>query len=113
MASNANNTSAQPSLVHGHVQYVKGAVEETVGSMLNAPAWTESGKNDKALGEAEMRAADQSTQATRDASNASRENKSLLEKEGQAEGLAGRAAFCPGMQKHGEEKVAASHQNTL
>ncbi|KAJ3156706.1 hypothetical protein HDU86_003930 [Geranomyces michiganensis] len=111
MSSDTNaNSSAEPSLLHGHVQYVKGAVESTVGQMLNAPTWTEAGTRDKAHGEAEMRAADQATKSDQAAANSSRENKSLLEKEGKAEGLLGKVASCPGMESRGQDKVAASHQ---
>ncbi|KAJ3175573.1 hypothetical protein HDU87_006070 [Geranomyces variabilis] len=111
MSSSTNAASnAEPSLLHGHVQYVKGTVESTVGQMLNAPTWTEAGTRDKMQGEAEMHAADQATKGQQAAANASRENKSLLEKEGKVEGLLGKVAACPGMESRGQDKIAASHQ---
>ncbi len=42
MADNNN-----PSLIGGHVQYAKGAIEETIGNVTGSQTWKDSGVHDK------------------------------------------------------------------
>ncbi|CAF1371207.1 unnamed protein product, partial [Rotaria sordida] len=51
-----NNKS---SLLGGHAQYVKGAVEETIGNVTGSQAWKDSGVHDKQEAAEKMRAANQ------------------------------------------------------
>ncbi|KAI2626573.1 hypothetical protein GGR54DRAFT_476997 [Hypoxylon sp. NC1633] len=53
--SSGNNQ--QPSLIGGHVEYVKGAAESTIGSVTGSQAWTTSGEQAKAHAVDSMKAA--------------------------------------------------------
>ncbi|KAL7750415.1 hypothetical protein RI367_004189 [Sorochytrium milnesiophthora] len=116
-SSNNNNNatatqqsaSAEPSLIHGHVQYVKGVVESAVGSVTGSQAWKESGDADCRQAVAEMNTADgrdandrQSRYATAESTHSSG---TALKVEGQLEKVAGTATFCGGMKRVGDEKI--------
>ncbi|CAI6253384.1 unnamed protein product [Periconia digitata] len=55
MSSNQN----APGLVSGHAQYVKGAAEETIGSVTGSEAWKSSGAQDKSQAVDAMKSAGQ------------------------------------------------------
>ncbi|CAF1080061.1 unnamed protein product [Rotaria sp. Silwood1] len=55
----ADNNNA--SLLGGHAQYVKGAVEETIGNVTGSQAWKDSGAHDKQEATEKMRTANQGT----------------------------------------------------
>ncbi|KAF7538066.1 hypothetical protein G7054_g3277 [Neopestalotiopsis clavispora] len=83
-----NNQSEQPSLIGGHVEYVKGAAESTIGSVTGSHAWQSSGEQAKAQATGVMKAAGEA----RDASQ---------QGYGKAEEIAGKVTGCEGMQKEG------------
>ncbi|OAL42926.1 hypothetical protein IQ07DRAFT_593456 [Pyrenochaeta sp. DS3sAY3a] len=85
-----DNTNAnQPGLVAGHVQYAKGAAEETIGNVTGNHAWKSSGVQDK-------------TQAV-DAMKVASENRDSSRGFGSVEEKAGSLVGCEGMQKEGAE----------
>ncbi|ELR24013.1 uncharacterized protein ACA1_144040 [Acanthamoeba castellanii str. Neff] len=86
-----SNTSNEPSMLSGHVQYVKGAAEEVIGNMTGSEDWKRSGLADKEAARAEMRAA-----------NEGPKDPGLVP--GQIESTLGRAVGCEGMIENGEEK---------
>jgi hypothetical protein len=47
----------EPSMLSGHAQYVKGAVEQTLGSMIGSEAMKKAGSEAKEAGVTEMKAA--------------------------------------------------------
>jgi uncharacterized protein YjbJ (UPF0337 family) len=47
----------EPSMLSGHAQYVKGAVEQTLGSMIGSESLKKTGQEDKEAGVTEMKAA--------------------------------------------------------
>ncbi|CAF3858809.1 unnamed protein product [Rotaria sp. Silwood1] len=53
--SDKNNAS----LLGGHAQYAKGAVEETIGNVTGSQAWKDSGVHDKQEATEKMRTANQ------------------------------------------------------
>ncbi|KAI9101898.1 hypothetical protein DFS34DRAFT_435585 [Phlyctochytrium arcticum] len=110
MAANTNTsaptttsttTTGAPSLIHGHLQYVKGAAESTLGSLTSSAALNSAGASDKAQAIAELRAAD-STSDQRHATN--QQKGSTLGVEGKVEEYVGRISGCGGMIRDGEEK---------
>ncbi|KNC97815.1 uncharacterized protein SPPG_06810 [Spizellomyces punctatus DAOM BR117] len=107
MSSNQN--VAEPSLTHGHLQYAKGVVEETIGNVTGSESWKTSGHTDKAQAQAELQAADKLSEESRQANNANRDRK-WLEREGKAEEVVGKIGGCGGLQHHGQEKQEASHR---
>ncbi|KAI0550218.1 hypothetical protein F4679DRAFT_583711 [Xylaria curta] len=56
MSSNDNN---QPSLIGGHVEYVKGATELAIGNVTGSQAWKTSGEQAKAHAVDTMKSAGQ------------------------------------------------------
>ncbi|KAJ3003627.1 hypothetical protein HKX48_001666 [Thoreauomyces humboldtii] len=96
--------SSEPSLIHGHALLAKGLAEETIGTTFNAPTWTASGTTDKALGIAEIHAADDNS-----ASSSSAHRPAAAGPGGKVEGFLGDVVGCPGMKERGEEKVAAAN----
>lgn len=89
----ADNNNA--SLIGGHAQYVKGAVEETIGNLTGSQAWKDSGIHDKQEAVESMRAANEGTT-----------DSSLIS--GTTEKNIGSAVGCPGMIHNGEEKEKKS-----
>ena len=85
--SDNNNAS----LIGGHAQYAKGAVEETIGNITGSQAWKDSGVNDKQEAAEKMRAANQGPS---DSSFVS----------GSTEKKIGNMVGCEGMVHNGEEK---------
>ncbi|GAB7363910.1 hypothetical protein MBLNU230_g4473t1 [Neophaeotheca triangularis] len=79
-----------PSLIGGHAQYVKGAAEETIGSVTGSEPWTSSGEQDKSQGIDAMKQASENRDPQRDGM-------------GKAEELAGKAAGCEGMEEEGKK----------
>jgi uncharacterized protein YjbJ (UPF0337 family) len=80
-----------PSLIGGHAQYVKGAVEETIGNVTGSQAWKDSGAHDKQEAVEKMRAANQGPS-----------DSSLIS--GSMEKKMGNMVGCEGMVHNGEEK---------
>lgn len=85
-----NNTS-NPSLLGGHIQYAKGAVEETIGNITGSQPWKDSGIHDKQEAVEKMRAANQETS-----------DSSLVS--GTTEKKIGSMVGCEGMVHNGEER---------
>ncbi len=85
--SDNNNAS----LIGGHAQYVKGAVEETIGNVTGSQAWKESGAHDKQEAVEKMRAANQGPS-----------DSSVIS--GSTEKKIGSVIGCEGMVHNGEEK---------
>ncbi|KAK5134454.1 hypothetical protein LTR08_006501 [Meristemomyces frigidus] len=81
-------SSEQPSLIGGHVQYVKGAAESVIGSVTGAQAWNSSAKADKTAGIDAMKQAS----ANRDPQQSGF---------GKVEEMAGKMTGCEGMEKEG------------
>jgi uncharacterized protein YjbJ (UPF0337 family) len=79
------------SLISGHAQYAKGAVEETIGNVTGSQAWKDSGAHDKQEAVDQMRAANQGPS---DSSTIS----------GATEKKIGNMVGCEGMVHNGEEK---------
>ncbi|KAG6030401.1 hypothetical protein E4U41_000106 [Claviceps citrina] len=88
----SDSTPQQPGLVQGHVQYVKGVTEATIGDVTGSSSWKSSGEQDKAAGLSAMKAAGEE----RDAST---------QGYGKAEELAGKLTGCDGMKKEGAESI--------
>ncbi|GAO18715.1 hypothetical protein UVI_02053210 [Ustilaginoidea virens] len=84
----SGNQSQQPGLVQGHVQYVKGVAEGTVGDLTGSQPWKESGEQDKAAGLSAMREAGEKTDPS-------------AQGYGKAEELAGKLTGCDGMKSEG------------
>ncbi|ORY13724.1 hypothetical protein BCR34DRAFT_561587 [Clohesyomyces aquaticus] len=91
MSSNENNQNT-PGLIAGHAQYVKGAVEETIGNLTNAASWKTSGEHDKSAAVSAMREAGEK-----------RENDNQSHGFGAAEEKAGKLVGCEGMLREGKE----------
>ncbi|CAF1021407.1 unnamed protein product [Rotaria sp. Silwood1] len=85
----ADNNNA--SLLGGHAQYVKGAIEETIGNVTGSQAWKDSGTHDKQEATEKMRAA-----------NHGPSDSSLIS--GTTEKKIGNMIGCEGMVHNGEEK---------
>ncbi|KAI9148133.1 hypothetical protein HJFPF1_11957 [Paramyrothecium foliicola] len=85
----------QPSLIDGHVQYVKGAAESTIGNLSGSQAWKASGEQDMA--------------AAKDIMQKAGEQRDASQGYGKVEELAGKATGCGGMQKEGAES-ATKHE---
>ncbi|GAB7338933.1 hypothetical protein MBLNU457_5611t1 [Dothideomycetes sp. NU457] len=86
----SGNNEQQPSLIGGHAQYVKGAVEGAIGSVTGAQAWTDSASTDKSAGIDAMKAAsEQRGQQT--------QNPTF----GKVEQMAGSLTGCEGMEQEG------------
>ncbi|CAF1459251.1 unnamed protein product [Rotaria sordida] len=83
-----NNKS---SILGGHAQYVKGAVEETIGNVTGSQAWKDSGAHDKQEAAEKLRAANQGPS-----------DSSLIS--GTTEKKIGNMVGCQGMVHNGEEK---------
>jgi uncharacterized protein YjbJ (UPF0337 family) len=88
MSDNNNNHA---SLIGGHAQYMKGAVEETIGNITGSQAWIDSGVHDKQEATEEMRAA-----------NHGPSDSSFIS--GSTEKKIGNMVGCEGMVHNGEEK---------
>jgi uncharacterized protein YjbJ (UPF0337 family) len=88
----SNTTSNEPSMLAGHVQYVKGAAEEVIGNVTGSEDWKRSGHDDKEAALAEMRAANQG--GPKDAGVVP----------GKVESTLGKAIGCDGMVENGEAK---------
>ncbi|KAL0488874.1 hypothetical protein AKO1_013561 [Acrasis kona] len=98
-------SDSQPGMIHGHVQYAKGAAEEVIGNITGSEEWKKSGQQDKEAAINEMHEAKQLADKETDYSD---RNKSVLNAEGKAESALGRAVGCEGMVENGEEKKHAS-----
>lgn len=79
------------SLIGGHAQYVKGAVEETIGNVTGSQTWKDSGVHDKQEAMDKMRAANQGPT-----------DNSLIS--GSTEKKIGNIVGCQGMVQNGQEK---------
>jgi uncharacterized protein YjbJ (UPF0337 family) len=79
------------SLIGGHAQYVKGAVEETIGNVTGSQTWKDSGAHDKQEAVDKMRAANQGPS-----------DSSFIS--GTTEKKIGNMVGCEGMVHNGEEK---------
>jgi len=88
-ATMTDNNNA--SLIGGHAQYAKGAIEETIGNITGSQAWKDSGAHDKQEAVDEMRAANQGPS-----------DSSLIS--GNTEKKIGNMVGCEGMVHNGEEK---------
>ncbi|KAG5973967.1 hypothetical protein E4U55_000162 [Claviceps digitariae] len=88
----SDSTTQQPGLVQGHVQYVKGVAEATIGNVTGSNPWKSSGEQDKAAGMSAMKEAGEK----RDAS---------AQGFGKAEELAGKLTGCDGMKQEGAQSV--------
>lgn len=86
MAENNNS-----SLIGGHVQYAKGAIEETIGNVTGSQAWKDSGIHDKQEAMEKMKAA-----------NHGPDDSSFIS--GSTEKKLGNIVGCEGMVHNGEEK---------
>ncbi|KAF2157752.1 hypothetical protein K461DRAFT_317799 [Myriangium duriaei CBS 260.36] len=82
--------SDNPSLIGGHVQYVKGAAESLIGNVTGAASWTDSATTDKEQGVAAMKAAGQQREANQQGY-------------GKVEEVAGKVTGCEGMVREGQE----------
>ncbi|EFY88272.1 hypothetical protein MAC_05745 [Metarhizium acridum CQMa 102] len=89
----AEDTPQQPSLVQGHVKYVKGVAEAAVGDMTGSHPWKSSGEQDKAAGMSAMKEAGEK----RDASQGY----------GKPEELVGKLTGCEGMKKEGSKSSSS------
>ena len=87
MSDNTQNAS----LIGGHAQYAKGAVEEVIGNVTGSQAWKDSGVHDKQEATEKMRAANQGPT-----------DNSIIS--GTTEKKIGNAVGCPGMVTNGEQK---------
>ena len=79
------------SLIAGHAQYAKGAMEEAIGNVTHSQAWKESGAHDKEEAVNTMRAANQGPS-----------DSSIVS--GTTEKKIGNMVGCEGMVHNGEEK---------
>jgi len=87
-SNNTQSPSNQPGLIGSHAEYIKGAAEAAIGNITGSHAWTSSGEQDKAHAVAEMRAAAEGRDPSRDGY-------------GKAEEVAGRVTGCEGMAREG------------
>lgn len=87
----SGSSNSGPSMLGGHVHYVKGVAEEAIGKLTGSEEWKRSGIQDKEAAMAEMRAADHGP-----------DKDSMVP--GKLESTLGRAVGCDGMIEHGEEK---------
>ncbi|KAG6066614.1 hypothetical protein E4U32_005678 [Claviceps aff. humidiphila group G2b] len=88
----SGSNTQEPGLIQGHVQYVKGVAEATIGDVTGSTPWKSSGEQDKAAGISAMKEAGEK----RDAST---------QGYGKAEELAGKLAGCEGMKQEGAESI--------
>ncbi|KAG6007689.1 hypothetical protein E4U21_005650 [Claviceps maximensis] len=88
----SDSTPQQPGLIQGHVQYVKGVAEATIGNVTGSGPWKASGEEDKEAGVSAMKEAAEK----RDAST---------QGYGKVEELAGKLAGCDGMKQEGAESI--------
>ncbi|KAK4553172.1 hypothetical protein LTR86_009702 [Recurvomyces mirabilis] len=86
----SSNEQQQPSLIGGHAQYVKGAAESVVSSVIGATSWQQSAETDKAAGIDSMKQASANRDPQKDGY-------------GSVEQMAGKVAGCEGMEREGEE----------
>jgi len=82
------NNQQQPSLLSGHVEYMKGAAESTIGKVMGSHAWTLSGEQDKAHAVSVMGAAAEGRDSAKSGY-------------GKAEETLGRLTGCEGMKQEG------------
>lgn len=82
---------ANSSLIGGHAQYAKGAIEETIGNITGSQVWIDSGVHDKEEAVEKMRAA-----------NHEPSDSSIIS--GATEKKIGSMVGCEGMVHNGEEK---------
>ncbi|KAK0732072.1 hypothetical protein B0H67DRAFT_597759 [Lasiosphaeris hirsuta] len=85
---NSNTQPEQPGLIAGHAEYIKGAAESAIGSVMGSHAWATSGEQDKAHAKASLQAATE---------NRNPETQGY----GKAEEIAGRVTGCQGMRNEG------------
>ncbi|CCX10647.1 hypothetical protein FPQ18DRAFT_391857 [Pyronema domesticum] len=93
----------RPSQVHGHIEYAKGVVSETIGSMVNSSSWQQSGESHKASGIAEMRSAKEMVDKDL-RSHYPERNATTLKTEGKSQNMLGKTIGCQGMVERGGEK---------
>ncbi|KAF8537828.1 hypothetical protein BDD12DRAFT_981908 [Trichophaea hybrida] len=103
------STGRRPSQVHGHAEYAKGVVNETIGQMANSPSWQASGIEDKAAGIAEMRAGKEMVDKD-PRENYQTRDRQRLKTEGKSQNVLGKTVGCQGMVKRGGEKVEAGER---
>ncbi|ORY86156.1 hypothetical protein BCR37DRAFT_390953 [Protomyces lactucae-debilis] len=89
----------KPGLVAAHLNYAKGAAEETIGNVTGSQDWQKSGKNDQSAARDDMKAA---SNASTDP--AARQPNGSLAREGGLESKIGSLVGCEGMEQVGEEK---------
>ncbi|KAH6610043.1 csbd-like domain-containing [Trichoderma cornu-damae] len=83
----SNRQQEESGLMGAHAQYLKGAAEETIGSISGSQSWSASGAQDKATGLEAMKKAG--------------EKRDAKQGYGRAEEWAGKLTGCEGMQKEG------------
>ncbi|KAL8671765.1 MAG: hypothetical protein Q9168_003736 [Polycauliona sp. 1 TL-2023] len=94
MASN-NNSTENPSMLHGHAGYVAGAAKEAIGTYVSSdPSWKSAGAETKDAAVAEMRAAKEQSQGEPGKSDTV----------GKVEEKLGSAVGCEGMVGEGKER---------
>lgn len=79
------------SLIGGHAQYVKGAVEETIGNLTGSQSWKDAGVHDK-----------QEAVETMKSANEGPNDSSIIS--GTTEKKIGNVVGCQGMVHNGEQK---------
>ncbi|KAI5853863.1 hypothetical protein BZA05DRAFT_444136 [Tricharina praecox] len=103
--------TSPPSQVKAHLQWVKGAGTEMLGSMLSTPL-KESGAATKEAAVNEMRAAKEIGDRKVER-NIAEEGPMRLSAEGKSEGLFGKVVGCEGMKERGDAKIKAAETKSV
>ncbi|RPA83045.1 hypothetical protein BJ508DRAFT_324925 [Ascobolus immersus RN42] len=107
-------SNSAPSQIHGHMQYVKGVVEEKIGDLTGSQAYKESGVNDQQQARSEIRAAAAEHPSDSPLNSAQHTNPGMYDKVvGTAEEKIGSAVGCPGVQGYGKDHLGEEHRKNL
>ncbi|TGZ79947.1 hypothetical protein EX30DRAFT_396753 [Ascodesmis nigricans] len=106
-SSHEPRQTSDPSQLHAHMKYAKGAAEETLSHLTSSSSLSSTGQADKTQALEEMRAA-KSMADSHAAEEYAAKPKARLEREGKIERRVGSGVGCGGLVERGEGKVRAA-----